>query len=255
MAPILVLIWAMAIARYSPVKAATLSLITCIVVSWFIPGARLGPSRILFGLAKGASDIVTVAAVCAAAGIIVGILGLSGVGLKFATVLISLAGGNLFDALFISMFVCLLLGMGLPTTPAYAVVASVFAPGLIKMGLPPLTAHLFCFFFACIGPVTPPVAVASYAGAANAQTSPTKVGWAGFKLALVAFMIPYAFVYGPGLMMQGGFLLVITTTITALFGIVTIGASVQGMILTQNISLLPRILFFGGAPAIDQIRL
>ena len=245
--PIFVLIWAMVVARYSPVKAATLSLITCIVVSWFIPEARLGPKKILLGLSKGASDIVTVAAVCAAAGIIVGILGLTGVGLKFASVLIALAGGNLFVALFISMFVCLLLGMGLPTTPAYAVVASVVAPGLIKMGLAPLTAHLFCFFFACIGPVTPPVAVASYAGAAIAQTSPTKVGWVGFKLALVGFMIPFAFVYGPGLLMQGGFLSILTTTATALVGIAAIGASIQGMVLTQKASLFPRILFFSGA--------
>ena len=245
--PILILIWAMVVARYSPVKAATLSLITCIVVSWFMPGARLGLNKILQGLAKGGTDIISIAAVCAAAGIIVGILGLSGVGLKFATVLIALAGGNLFFALFISMIVCLLLGMGLPTTPAYAVVASVVAPGLIKMGLSPLTAHLFCFFFACIGPVTPPVAVASYAGAAIAQTSPTKVGWVGFKLALVGFIVPYAFVYGPGLMMKGGVWLVATTTMTALVGILAIGSSLQGMLLKQRLSFLSRILFFGGA--------
>ena len=245
--PILVLIWAMVVARYSPVKAATLSLVTCIIVSWFMPGARLGLRKILNGLAKGATDIVTVASVCAAAGIIVGILGLTGVGLKFATVLISLAGGNLFVALFISMVVCLMLGMGLPTTPAYAVVASVVAPGLIKMGLSPLIAHLFCFFFACIGPVTPPVAVASYAGAAIAQTNPAKVGWIGFKLAAVGFLVPYAFVYGPGLTMNGGFFIIATTTATALVGIIAIGVALQGMLLSQKTMLIPRILFFCGA--------
>ena len=146
--PMGVLIWSLVIARHSPVKAATLSMITCVIVSWLIPVGRMGPKRILFGLAKGATDVVTVAAVCAAAGIVVGVLALTGMGLKFASVLIAVAGGSLFIALVISMLVCLMLGMGLPTTPAYAVVASVVAPGLIKLGLEPLVAHLFCFFFA-----------------------------------------------------------------------------------------------------------
>jgi TRAP transporter 4TM/12TM fusion protein len=245
--PILVLIWSLVVARHSPTKAAMLSLGTCVVVSWFMPEARLGPKRILLGLAKGASDIVTVAAVCAAAGIIVGVLALTGMGLKFAAVLIAVAGGNLFVALLISMVVCLMLGMGLPTTPAYAVVASVVAPGLINLGLEPLPAHLFCFFFACIGPVTPPVAVASYAGGAIAQTNPTKVGWVGFKLALVAFIIPYAFIYGPGLLMRGGVVAIATTVGTALVGILAIGVALQGMVFARVVPLLARPLFFVGA--------
>ena len=207
----------------------------------------MGPKRILLGLAKGATDIVTVAAVCAAAGIVVGVLALTGMGLKFASVLIAVAGGSLFIALIISMVVCLMLGMGLPTTPAYAVVASVVAPGLIKLGLEPLVAHLFCFFFAVIGPVTPPVAVASYAGGAIAQTDPVKVGWVGFKLALVAFIIPYAFVYGPGLLMKGGFVTISATIITALIGVLAIGAGLQGMVLSQKTTMPARAFFFAAS--------
>ena len=245
--PIGVLIWSLVIARHSPVKAATLSMITCVIVSWFIKEGRMGPKRILLGLAKGATDIVTVAAVCAAAGIVVGVLALTGMGLKFASVLIAIAGGSLFIALIISMLVCLMLGMGLPTTPAYAVVASVVAPGLIKLGLEPLVAHLFCFFFAVIGPVTPPVAVASYAGGAIAQTDPVKVGWVGLKLALVAFIIPYAFVYGPGLLMRGGLLTISATIITALIGVLAIGAGLQGMVLSQKTTLPARAFFFAAS--------
>jgi TRAP transporter 4TM/12TM fusion protein len=245
--PIAVLIWALVVARYSPVKAATLSMLTCIVVTWFMPGARMGLRKILEGLERGARNVVSVAAVCAAAGIIVGVLSITGMGVKIAGVLVAAAGGNLFIALLISMLVCLLLGMGLPTTPAYAVVASVVAPGLIKMGLEPLTAHLFCFFFACIGPVTPPVAVASYAGAAIAKTSPTKVGWVGLRLALVGFIVPFAFVYGPSLLMRGNVVTILFTVFTAIVGILAIGMALQGMILKQKANFISRGFFFASA--------
>ena len=245
--PIAVLIWALVVARYSPVKAATLSMLTCIVVTWFMPAARMGLRKILDGLERGARNVVSVAAVCAAAGIIVGVLGLTGMGVKIAGVLVAAAGGNLFIALLISMIVCLLLGMGLPTTPAYAVVASVVAPGLIKMGLEPLTAHLFCFFFACIGPVTPPVAVASYAGAAIAKTSPTKVGWIGLRLALVGFIVPFAFVYGPSLLMRGNVVTILFTVFTAIVGILAIGMALQGMILKEKANFISRSFLFASA--------
>ena len=245
--PIAVLIWALVVARYSPVKAATVSMLTCIVVTWFMPAARMGLRKILDGLERGARNVVSVAAVCAAAGIIVGVLGLTGMGVKIAGVLVAAAGGNLFIALLISMFVCLLLGMGLPTTPAYAVVASVVAPGLIKMGLEPLTAHLFCFFFACIGPVTPPVAVASYAGAAIAKTSPTKVGWVGLRLALVGFIVPFAFVYGPSLLMRGNVVTILFTVSTAIVGILAIGMALQGMILKEKANFISRSFLFASA--------
>ena len=244
--PIVVLIWSLVIARHSPIKAATLSLLTCIAISWLMPQSRMGLRRIIAGLELGAINIVTIASVCASAGIIVGILGITGMGLKFATILIGIAGGNLFIALIISMFVCLILGMGLPTTPAYAVVASVVAPGLIKMGLEPLQAHLFCFFFACVGPITPPVAVASYAAGAIAGTDPTKVGWVGFKLALVGFIIPYAFVYGPGLLMQGSVITILSSFISSIIGILAIGIALQGMVLKQKTTLIARTIFFVG---------
>jgi TRAP transporter 4TM/12TM fusion protein len=245
--PIAVLIWSLVVARHSPVRAATFSMLTSIVVSWFIPEARMGLVKILDGLERGARNVVSVAAVCAAAGIIVGVLGITGMGVKIAGVLVDAAGGNLFIALLISMLVCLLLGMGLPTTPAYAVVASVVAPGLIKMGLDALTAHLFCFFFACIGPVTPPVAVASYAGAAIAQTSPTKVGWVGLRLALVGFIVPFAFVYGPSLLMRGGFPTILFTFFTAVVGILAIGMALQGMVFQRKTNFVSRGFFFASA--------
>jgi TRAP transporter 4TM/12TM fusion protein len=245
--PIAVLMWSLVVARHSPVKAATLSMMTCIAVSWFIPEARMGFKRVLLALIKGGTDVVTVASVCASAGIIVGVLSLTGLGVKFASVLMAIAGGNLLIALIISMLVCLVLGMGLPTTPAYAVVASVVAPGLINLGLQPLVAHLFCFYFACIGPITPPVAVASYAAGAIAQTNPTRVGWVAFKLALIAFMIPYAFVYGPSLLMRGSLAQISVTVVTALVGILSLGVALQGMLLKQKTAWIPRVFFFASA--------
>lgn len=245
--PLLALVWVLVIQRASPVRAAAIAMATAVVVSWVIPEARMTPKRILRGLEKGATDVVTVASVCIAAGIIIGVIMLTGVGLKFGALLEAISGGYLPLALFLSMIVCLVLGMGLPTTAAYCVVAVVVAPGLVLMGVPPLAAHLFVFFFAVIGPITPPVAIASYAGASIAGADPTKVGWTALKLGLAAFIIPYAFVYKPGLLLGAGVGTILLHVVMGLTMVFALVFALQGFILTQKMTWMARAFFFASA--------
>ena len=145
-------------------------------------------------------------AVCAAAGIIVGVIALTGVGGRLSGVLSALAGQSQFLALFFAMCVAIILGMGMPTTAAYAVAASVIAPGLIRLGIEPLTAHFFIFYYAVMSAITPPVALAAYAGAAIAQSDPMRTSVESFKIGLAAFVVPFMFFYSSTLLMQGNWL-------------------------------------------------
>ena len=208
--PILVLLFSLTVLLNSPIRAALLSLATTIVVSYFRAQTRLGPRKLIEAMAAGARGALEVAAACACAGIVVGILNLTGLGQIIAAVVIDLSHGVILIALILSMLVCIVLGMGLPTTPAYIIAAAVVAPSLVKMGVPPLEAHLFVFYFACIAVITPPVALASYTAAAIAKASPMKVSMAAVKLGIAAFIIPYFFVFNPALIGHGSVVQVAT---------------------------------------------
>ena len=144
------------------------------------------------------------------------------------------------------MLVCIVLGMGLPTTPAYIIAASVVAPSLIKMGVPPLQAHLFVFYFACIAVITPPVALASYTAAAIAKAPPMQVSMAAVKLGIAAFIIPYFFVYNPALIGYGSAFQVATALVTALIGIYFLAAGVAGYFL-KPLNWLLRLCLIAGS--------
>ena len=191
---------------------------------------RVNPWRLVEALEIGARNAVTIAAACASAGIIVGVIALTGLGLKFSDSLVSLSGGNVFLALFFTMIASLILGCGMPTTAAYVVLASLAAPVLIHLGVPVLAAHLFIFYFGCISTITPPVALSSYAAAGLAEADPTKVGNTAFKFGLVAYIIPFMLVYGPPLMMQGGPLRISLSVVTACLGIIAFTAGLQGFL-------------------------
>lgn len=226
-APLVILIGGL-IGGYSVIRAGTLGLISALIVSWLHAETRMGPRRILDALHLGAKGSIQLMAVCACAGIIVGVIGLTGVGLRFSSLILSIAGDSQFLALVFAMVISVLLGMGMPTTAAYAVAASVVAPGLIKLDISPLVAHMFVFYYAVISAITPPVALAAYAGAAIAGSEPMRTSVTAFVYGMAAFLVPFMFFYSPALLLQGGdWVQIAHYAFTALVGVFLLAASLQ----------------------------
>ena len=224
--PIFILIGALFMG-YSVIRAGTLGMASAAVVSWLTP-YPMGPRQILFAFEIAAKMTLQLVAVCAAAGVIVGVIALTGIGTRFSSMLLGLADQNQAIALFFAMIVSIILGMGMPTTAAYAVAASVIGPGLVQLGIPPLTAHFFIFYYAVMSAITPPVALAAYAGAAIAQSDPMKTSVESFRIGLAAFVVPFMFFSSPALLMEGSWFEIIHVVISALFGIYLLSSAVQG---------------------------
>ncbi len=227
--PIIVLISAL-FAGYSVIRCGTLAMMTAAVVSWLTPH-KMGPKQLFHALDNGARMVLQLVAVCATAGIIVGVIALTGIGSRFSTVLLTLADQSQLLALFFAMVVSIVLGMGMPTTAAYAVAASVIAPGVVNLGVEPLIAHLFIFYFAVMSAITPPVALAAYAGSALAGSDPVKTSVESFKIGLAAFVVPYMFFYSPAMLLQGSWIEIIHIAITAVIGVYLLSCAVQGWLI------------------------
>lgn len=201
-------------------------------------------------LSSGARGAVGVACACACAGLIVGVVTLTGIGLKLAALIVSLARGKLILTLFFTMIASLILGMGLPTTAKYIVLATMAVPALLKLNVPLMAAHLFILYFGVIADITPPVALAAYAGAGLAGANSMRTGWTAVKLALAGFLIPYIFCYSPDL-------LLLDTTVpqallafgSACIGIWALASSVQNYFITRT-NLLERVMLFAAALAL-----
>src|SRR5690606_18663716 len=163
----------------------------CLVVSWFSKYSRMGLKATLLALENGAKNAVQLIAVCACAGIIVGVIALTGIGQRVSNILLGVADGNILLALFFAMIIAIILGMGMPTTAAYAIVASVVAPGLVQIGFEPIIAHMFVFYYAVISAITPPVAVAAFAAAGIGGTDPMKTSLQAFRLGIAAYIVPF----------------------------------------------------------------
>ncbi|HHX90274.1 MAG TPA: TRAP transporter permease [Paracoccus sp.] len=224
--PIFILIGALFMG-YSVIRAGTLAMGAAAVVSWLTPH-RMLVREILYALEIAARMSLQLVAVCAAAGIIVGVIALTGIGVRFSSLLLGFAGQSQLLALVFAMLVSIILGMGMPTTAAYAVAAAVIAPGLIRMGIEPLTAHFFIFYYAVMSAITPPVALAAYAGAAIAQSDPMKTSVESFKYGLAAFVVPFMFFYSAPMLMQGQWHEIMHVFITAFFGIYLMTSGIQG---------------------------
>ncbi len=224
--PIIILIYALFMG-YSVIRAGTLATIAAAVVSWLTP-YRMGPRAIAKAFDIAGIMSIQIIAVCACAGIIVGVISLTGVGARFSNLLLGLAEASQLLALFFAMCIAILLGMGMPTTAAYAVAASVVAPGLVELGIPHLTAHFFVFYFAVVSAITPPVALASYAAAGISGANPMETSVASFKIGIAAFIVPFMFFYNSALLMDGTWLEVIRAGITAVFGVFLLSSGVQG---------------------------
>jgi TRAP transporter 4TM/12TM fusion protein len=244
--PIIVLLVSLMVFDWSAYRAAMLGIVTLIIVSWVRASTRMGVTAILKTLANGAKGAMEIAATCAAAGIIVGVLTQTGLGTKFAMIIFNYSGGNLYIALVFTMIIALILGMGMPTTAAYAICASVLAPALMQMQVPAIAAHLFIFYFACISALTPPVALASFAAAAIANARSWEVGWQGMRFAIAGFLIPYMFVLGPAMVLVGEWWEIAMAVLTGFFGTAALAGSVQGWLLTRC-SRWERIVLFIGA--------
>lgn len=224
-APIIILIAALFMG-YSVIRAGTLATASAAVVSWFSPN-KMGPLAILRALQLAGTMAIQIIAVCACAGIIVGVISLTGVGARFSSLLLGVAGFSQLLALMFAMCISILLGMGMPTTAAYAVAASVVAPGLINIGIDPLVAHFFVFYFAVVSAITPPVALASYAAAGISGDNAMGTSVASFKIGLAAFIVPFMFYYSPAMLMEGSALQILRVGVTATFGIVLLAGMVQ----------------------------
>jgi TRAP transporter 4TM/12TM fusion protein len=246
-APLAILVYYIAVAMASIIKAGTMAVVACIAVSWTSRETRMGLKKIIDSLANGAKGAIEMGGTCAAAGIVIGIISQTGIGLKFATILLEYSKGILPLALFLSMVVAIILGMGMPTTAAYAICAAVITTGLIKLGAIPIAAHLFVFYFACISAITPPVALAAYAGAAIAKTSPNKVGFTAMKLGVAAFIAPYMFIFNPAMLFIGSITDIVLVTVTALLGTFALACGMQGWLLGKVVGWPIRILLMAGA--------
>lgn len=228
---------------YSPMRSVFLSLLTLIVLSFLGKRTRPGPLTFPKALIQAARNTIPIACACASAGIIMGIINLTGIGVKVSILITEFAQTNLLLGLMFTMVACIILGCGMPTTAAYIIVAVLAAPSLIDAGVPPLIAHMFIFYYGCTAPITPPVAMSSYAAAAIAEGDPMKVALNSVRIGFVVFIIPYLLVYFPQLMMIGTPLGIGLALGSAIAGIVLLSAGISG-VLIRHCLWWERVLFF-----------
>ncbi len=244
--PLVVIVYLL-VSGYTPMRAALVAIVLSIAASFLRASTRMKPIQIIEGLENGAKGVLGVLVACASAGIIIGVVTKTGVGLKLASALLDLAGGVMLPTMFFTMITALLLGMGVPTTANYVITSTIAAPALMQMGVPVLASHMFVFYFGIIADVTPPVALAAYAGSAISGGNPLRTGVNASKLAIAAFIIPYIFVLSPViLMIDATPVALIQATVTALLGMVALSSSMIGY-LVDDMKLVERVvLFLGG---------
>ncbi|MCE1206201.1 MAG: TRAP transporter permease [Spirochaetia bacterium] len=255
MIPLIAIIYLL-VTGFTPMKAALWAIILSILASMLRKSTRIKPIDIIKGLEAGARSALGVIAATACAGIIIGVVTLTGLGLKLGSTLVEIAQGNLIITLFFTMITSLLLGMGVPTTANYVITSTIAAPAIVmilaqKAGIDPnvaapasivLPAHMFAFYFGIIADVTPPVALAAFAGAGIAKANPMKTGFNASKLAIAAFLVPYIFVLNPQMLLFNVTAIdMIWMLITSLVGIIGVAAGVNGWFLT-NMTWWERLL-------------
>lgn len=228
--PIVTLVVLMGQGR-TPAYSAIYAILTAIIVSMFSKETRLTPSSFVDALAGGSRNTMGVAVACAIAGIIVGTVTLTGLGQDLLNGLLVVAGTSKFLALLLTMISCIILGMGVPTTANYVIMATITAPIVVSMGVPVLAAHMFVFYFGIVADITPPVALAAYAGSAIAKSDPFKTGVQATRLAITAFIIPYIFVYNPQMLFIDATVFeVLSITLTSLLGVYGLSAAMEGFV-------------------------
>ena len=247
LAPLIFLIFCMAVFNMTIVRSGLLTIIVTLVLVEINPKTRMPKEQWLQIPVQTVKSAVSVGIACAMAGIISGVIMGSGLGYRISSILTSVAGTSMLLLLVLTMVVSLIMGMGVPTTAAYLVLASLVAPTMIQLGIPPLAAHMFIFYFGCISSITPPVALAAYAGAGLAGCDPNKTGYKAFRLAFCSFLMPYLFVYNPVLLMEGGVLDILWSLVTALIGAYLLASGFEGFFFRWSLKWFERPLMILGA--------
>jgi TRAP transporter 4TM/12TM fusion protein len=243
--PVGVIIYLM-FAGYTPMYACIFSIFSVILLANFKRDTRMNLRKVLGALEEGAKGTLSVAVACACAGIVIGVINLTGLGLKFTSFVLFLAGNSLAAALLFTMAAGIILGMGLPTTAAYIVMAALLVPALVKLGIPMIAAHMFAFYYAIISCITPPVALAVYAGAGLAGSNMWKTGWAAVRIGAPGFIIPFMFAYSPSLLLIGSPLTAFLSVATAIVGVVMLAGGMIGWFL-RDTNPYERIFLLAGA--------
>ena len=228
---------------YSPFLAANAAIVVTFLISFFKKDTRMTPARIWETLRLSGHNMVMIALACAGAGMVVAVVTHTGLALGIATVITNWSGGQMLPALLLIMVTSLVMGMGLPCTPAYIIAITIGGPALLAMGSEVLPAHLFVYYFAVLAGVTPPVCVPAFCAASIARSKPLQTGFEAFKLAMAGFLIPYVFVFNPALLMRGTPFEIITVALGLLVAIVFFAGALSGyFVKTLNAGL--RILLF-----------
>ena len=245
--PIVLLIVLVSLNVYTMQKAAALSIIAAIIVGVINKDSRLTPAKFLEALEAGGKGTITVAVACSMAGVIAGCITVTGLASKLITAIVALSGNTLIIGLFLTMICCIILGMGVPTTANYCIMAATCAPILEKLGVPTVAAHFFVFYFGIVADITPPVALAAYAGSAIAKSNPMKTGVNATKLAIAAFIVPYVFAYSPSMLFidVGSWVDIVTICLSAMLGIYGVAAGLNGFV-KRKLNWLFRVLFIVG---------
>ena len=243
--PLIVIVYLL-VSGYTPMRAALYAIGLTIVCACMRKNTRITFAQFINGLVEGSQSVLGVLIACASAGIIIGVVTKTGVGLKLATALLDLAQGKMIPAMFFTMITSLILGMGVPTTANYVITSTIAAPALVQMKVPVLAAHMFAFYFGIVADVTPPVALAAYAGSGIAGSNPMKTGVTAAKLAIAAFVVPYIFVLAPQLLMINATVpMILMAMVTAIIGMWGLSLAMIGFC-QHPLTALQRIAFFIG---------
>lgn len=226
--PLVILLILLIFFMYPAAPSACISMGTILVLAFFKKETRPTPQKLYTAISGGGSGVISTILTCATAGIIVGVITLTGLGVKISAVIMAMSGNSIYLALFLSMLVALILGMGMPPVAAYIIMASMIVPSLVKLGVPQLAADMFVFFFSCIGNITPPVALAAFTAAGMVEENPFKTGFMAAKFGLVSFLIPYAFCTSTSLLLQGSAFSIATSVVSAVVGVIALSIALTG---------------------------
>lgn len=250
--PVFFLLYMLFFSGTTVIYSAVLTIVVTVITAQLKKETRMSLQDLFAALADGAKQTVSVAIACACVGIIIGVCSKTGFGLTMANTIIALGGTSILFTLVFTMITCMILGMGLPSIPAYIITAAIAAPALSKLGIPPAAAHMFSFYYAMFANLTPPVALASFAAAGLSGGDPMKTGVASVKLALAGFIVPFMFVFSPQLMLiNTTFLEGAWTSLTACVGVFLLSVAVEGYLFAHVATWL-RIVTLAGALGLMQ---
>ena len=243
--PLLVLIYFLLIARFPAEKAAFYAIAAAIAVSFVNRETRLGPKRIFESLEQTGMRMINIAPICAAAGLIIGSVGLTGLGIHMSSVLITISKGNVVILLTIAAAASVLMSMGMPWTGCYILLALLIAPTLVTMGIEPIAAHLFILYMGLIAFITPPICIAIYAACTISQSGVWSTGFQAVRLGIISYLVPFIFVFEPSLILKGSAFKILLTMLTSLIGVFALASGLEGY-LRKEANWLQRVLWLGG---------